>query len=292
MAAWFAPFSDTAKVVYGPVDDAESSLQDRTMQGVSAGVREIVDEFLRGTEGASAIDRGNIAIDIFTNIPDQVDPAVRSRIIERFAIAGAITREDFIDQDFLWWNQYTEVDPKFVNLTPPAGYTHLANQKALEQLSDFYKTYTEPRKASVKELVKQADAKFKRNSEDWFAYFYVQVQKEYPQFTSRDVRNIQMAVSGRVMDFDIPEDWFDHPEKFFRQAFDEKVKILADLRRSNMKGLTFSDVRYQEAVRYLDSYVDILDAGFERQVAERITFLRVLEEGERRFNKSKQEGQS
>jgi hypothetical protein len=286
MATWFAPFADPSRVTYGPIDDAENSLQDRTMQGVSAGVREVVAEFLRGTEGASVIDRGNTAIDIYTNIPDQVDPAARSRVIERFHIGGAETIEDAIDQNYLWTTQYRDGDNTFVNLEVPK-YEHLSAQKTLEHLGDFYKSYTESRTASGREILKRVDAKFARNSEEWFAAFFVETKKAYPKFTSRDLRNIQSAVSGRVMDFDIPEEWFQKHDMFFAKLFDEKVKILKGLRNENMKGLSFADMFFQESMRYLDSYVDILDAGFERQVTERVTFLRVVEEGGKRYEASK-----
>ena len=38
------------------------------------------------------------------------------------------------------------------------------------------------------------------------------MQKVFPFFSSRDVRNIQSAISLRLTDFDLENDWFDNPE--------------------------------------------------------------------------------
>lgn len=280
--AWFQPINDPTKIVFAPIDDAENNLQDRSMQGVSAGVREVIGVFLRNTEGAYAIDRGNAQIHLYTNLPDQLDPAVRSRILERFAIDGATSEHDFIDQNHLWWRRYTAMDQHFINLRPPAGYTYLAAQQDLQNLGEFYKNYREAKESAVQEIVKKADNRAKRGTEDWFAALFVEAQKAYPFFTSRDVRNIQSAVSGRVMDFDLPDEWVEKPDVFFRQSFDRKEAMIMDCMKQNMKGLTFGDVWREEAVRYLDSFVRILDVGFERQVSERIQTMRVYETAEKR----------
>ena len=103
MMAWMSALKDPTKIIYAPIDDAENNLEDRSRQGVSAGVREVIAVFLRNTEGAYAIHRGNALIQLFTNIPDQIDKAVMSRINDRAYIGGATTREDFLDQDYLWY---------------------------------------------------------------------------------------------------------------------------------------------------------------------------------------------
>jgi hypothetical protein len=91
---WFKPMQDTNKIIFAPVDDAENNLEERTRKGVSAGVRELIGVFLRNTEGAYAINNGNRLISLFTNIPDQIDKAVLSRIQSRVQMDGATTVED------------------------------------------------------------------------------------------------------------------------------------------------------------------------------------------------------
>lgn len=288
MLAWFKTNLDPSKIVYAPIDDAENNLEDRTRQGVSAGVREVIGVFLRNTEGAYAVDRGNALIPLFTNLAEQIDPAVRSRIVDRFQIDGARTGYDFVDQNYLWSKQYRELDGGFINLRAPKGYEHLSAQKPMANLGEFYQEYAEPRERIVKELVAAADKAVKdRASEDWFAELLTQTCGHYEMFSSRDVRNIQSAVSGRVMDFDLPDDWIDHPDKFFRKPFDEKHTLLKGLMKENMKGLRFSDVLFQESIRYLDSYSRIADAEFEREVKRRIDSLRVEKEALSRFEKGR-----
>lgn len=285
MVEWFRPLSDPSKIVYAPIDDAESNFRNRTHQGISAGVQEVIGVFLRNTEGAYAIDRGNTAIHLFTNLADQIDPAVLSRVLERFYIGGAQTREDFLDQDFIWWKTYRAMDEKFISLGDPPKYDYLAHQKAASSLGSFYKDYTEPKEAVVRELLLRADTHEKRGTQAWFSALYVETKKEYKLFTSRDVRNIQSAVSSRIIDFNLPKEWLEKPEQFFQKPFDEKTKLLIGLVKENMGTLKFGDVRFQEAIRYLDSMVRISDTGFERAVTEEMNRLKVVVEARGRFDR-------
>ena len=52
MVKWMKPLQDPTKLIFAPIDDAENNLQERTAQGVSAGVKEVIGVFLRYTEGA------------------------------------------------------------------------------------------------------------------------------------------------------------------------------------------------------------------------------------------------
>ncbi|WP_345189914.1 hypothetical protein [Algibacter agarivorans] len=51
------------------------------------------------------------------------------------------------------------------------------------------------------------------------------MQKAFPFFSSRDVRNIQSAVSLRFTDFDLEEDWFKNPEVYFKQDYQTKFNM-------------------------------------------------------------------
>ena len=91
----------------------ENNLQERTAQGVSAGVKEVIGVFLRYTEGAYAVNYGNSSIGLFTNLPEMLDKAVISRVQGRFKIDGARTTNDFLDQDYLWWRKLDDTMPRF-----------------------------------------------------------------------------------------------------------------------------------------------------------------------------------
>lgn len=282
MLAWMKPLRDPSKVIYAPVDDAENNLEDRTRQGVSAGVREVIAVFLRNTEGAYAVNHGNAAIELFTNLPDQLDKAVLSRIMDRFYIGGAQTPEDFMDQDYLWWQSYEAMSPGFVDAKKPK-YKFLEQQSLVKNLSRVYEGISEPTDERVRRIFEKTRAKHGYNEHAFFGAFFADVKKEFPLFTSRDVRNIQQAVAARVMDFDLEPEWLQNPEVFFRKDYDTRKNMLIELMKANMKGMKFSEVRLQETIRYLDSMVRIISAGRERQLAQMLEQMDLRREAEREF---------
>ena len=279
---WMKPLRDPGKIVYAPVDDAENNLEDRTRQGVSAGVREVVSVFLRNTEGAYAVNHGNSVIELFTNLPEQLDKAVLSRIMDRFYIGGAMTREDFIDQDFLWWKRFKEIDPDFINLTDPQDYEFLSRQKLAGSISQVYESPDKPSEERIRIVFDKVSRKYKPTEHDFFAHFFYSVKQEYPFFTSRDVRNIQAAVNERIMDFDFDPQWLDDPAMFFLKDYDAKKEMILELMKENMKGLSFSQIRLQETIRYLDSLSKIVFAEEDRKLDEMVSQMLLQEKAVRR----------
>ena len=61
-----------------------------------------------------------------------------SRIRDRFYIGGAMTPEDFLDQDYLWWRKFREMAPDFINMEDPPDHVYLAGQQSAQSLSDIY----------------------------------------------------------------------------------------------------------------------------------------------------------
>ena len=53
--------------------------------------------------------------------------------------------------------------------------------------------------------------------------------------------------------------------------------------KANMKGLSFSDIRRQEVVRYLDNVATIADTDFKRKVDQRLHEMNVQMEARKRF---------
>jgi hypothetical protein len=267
-AEWFRPMQDTTKIVFAPIDDAENNLEERTRQGVSAGVREFIGVFLRNTEGAYAVNHGNKLISLFTNIPDQLDKAVLSRIQYRVAIDGAKSQEDFLDQDYLWWRKFDQLMPGFVGMKDPEGYRYLAAQEPVRSLGAIESgpySFKEDGIREVYELtLRQADP----NEHRFFGLFYTEVMARYPFFSSRDLRNIQKAVDARVIDVDFPESWMEHPEEFFRKDYDSKLHMLRDLIRSNLGSLSFAELRLREALNYLETALRIHASGRERDIEQ------------------------
>ena len=265
---WFRPMQDKNKIIFAPVDDAENNLEERTRKGVSAGVRELIGVFLRNTEGAYAINNGNRLISLFTNIPDQIDKAVLSRIQSRVSMDGATTKEDFIDQDYIWWKKYGKMMPDFVDAIAPKNYEFMEAQKELTSLNSVFNKEYEFVNEEVKDIFDSTLSQLDPKSHDFFGSFYQNVLKKYSFFSSRDLRNIQKAVDSRIIDFDMPEEWWDDSSLFFKQGYDTKMEMLKKLTIDNMGELTFSEIRLREALFYIDTAVRINNTGLNREIDE------------------------
>lgn len=283
MVQWMKPLQDPTRLIFAPIDDAENNLQERTAQGVSAGVKEVIGVFLRYTEGAYAVNYGNSSIGLFTNLPEMLDKAVISRVQARFKIDGARTIPDFIDQDYLWWHKLEKTMPGFVNMNGPGDYDYLSAQSLAKNLGEILEKAEKPSEERVLEIYEKAENKHKDTEHLFYAELYKNIQKEFAFFSSRDIRNIQSAVSLRLTDFDLPKDWFESPETYFKQDYDTKYGMLQELMKTNMKGLNFSDIRRQEVVRYLDNVATIADTDFKRKVDQRIHELNIQREARNRF---------
>lgn len=285
MVEWMKPMQDPTKLIFAPIDDAENNLQERTAQGVSAGVKEVIGVFLRYTEGAYAVNYGNSSVGLFTNLPEMLDKAVISRVQGRFKIDGARTENDFIDQDYIWWKKFEKTMPDFVNMQDPSGYNYLADQGFVKSMGDVLNSIEKPTENRVLEAYEKAEKLHKTNEHAFFAGLYKEIQNIFPFFSSRDVRNIQSAISLRLTDFDLEQDWFDNPEIYFKKDYETKFNMLQELMKSNMKGLNFSDIRRQEVVRYLDNVATIADTDFKRKVDARINQMNIDLKAREQFGK-------
>jgi len=285
MVEWMKPLQDPTRLIFAPIDDAENNLQERTAQGVSAGVKEVIGVFLRYTEGAYAVNYGNSSIGLFTNLPEMLDKAVISRVQGRFKIDGARNEHDFIDQDHLWWRKLEKTMPDFVNMTNPSDYNYLDAQQMAKNLGEVLQQFDKPTEERVLDTFEKVEKTYKHNEHMFYANLYTEIQKIFPFFSSRDVRNIQKAVSLRLTDFDLEKDWFENPEVYFKKDYETKFGMLQELMRENMKGLDFSDIRRQEVIRYLDNVATIADTDFKRKVDARVNQLNIDIEARKQFEK-------
>ncbi len=284
MVEWMKPMQDPTKLIFAPIDDAENNLQERTAQGVSAGVKEVIGVFLRYTEGAYAVNYGNSSIGLFTNLPEMLDKAVISRVQGRFKIDGARTENDFLDQDYIWWKKFDKTIPDFVNMQNPENYQFLKDQGLAKSMGEILDAAGKPSEERVLQAYDKAEKLHKTNHHLFFASLYKEIQQIFPFFSSRDVRNIQSAISLRLTDFDLEQDWFENPETYFKQNYETKFNMLQELMKSNMKGLDFSEIRRQEVVRYLDNVATIADTDFKRKVDARVNQLNIDLEARKSFN--------
>ena len=285
MVEWMKPLQDPSKLIFAPIDDAENNLQERTAQGVSAGVKEVIGVFLRYTEGAYAVNYGNSSIGLFTNLPEMLDKAVISRVQGRFKIDGARTEHDFLDQDHLWWRKLDDTMPDFVNMKNPDNYQYLQDQGLAKNMGEILNKVDKPSEERVHVIYDKVEKQFKTSEHLFYANLYKDMQKVFPFFSSRDVRNIQSAISLRLTDFDLEQSWFENPEVYFKKDYLTKFNMLQELMRANMKGLDFSEIRRQEVVRYIDNVATIADTDFKRKVDARVDQLHIETEAREKFDK-------
>ena len=285
MVEWMKPLQDPSKLIFAPIDDAENNLQERTAQGVSAGVKEVIGVFLRYTEGAYAVNYGNSSIGLFTNLPEMLDKAVISRVQGRFKIDGARTEHDFLDQDHLWWRKLDATMPDFVNMKNPDNYQYLQDQGLAKNMGEILNKVDKPSEERVHAIYDKVEKQFKTSEHLFYANLYKDMQKVFPFFSSRDVRNIQSAISLRLTDFDLEQSWFENPEVYFKKDYQTKFNMLQELMRANMKGLDFSEIRRQEVVRYIDNVATIADTDFKRKVDARVDQLHIETEAREKFDK-------
>ena len=174
------------------------------------------------------------------------------------------------------------MDSSFVRMKAPAGYDYLSNQKSGVSLNEVVSNSNVPTESRVRRVFEKTVEQSKITEHKFFAELFAALKSEFPFFTSRDVRNIQRSIDGRVMDFELPSEWFENPETFFRQTYAVKKVMLTDLMKQNMKGLSFADIRLNETIRYLDNMVRIQDTGRERRITELATEFEIRREAERR----------
>ena len=173
--------------------------------------------------------------------------------------------------------------PGFVNMKNPSDYQYLSAQGWAKNLGEILSHTEKPTEERVLEIYEKTEVKHPTQEHAFYAELYQNIQKTFPFFSSRDIRNIQSAVSLRLTDFDLPKDWFEHPDVYFKKDYDSKFGMLQELMKSNMKGLSFSDIRRQEVIRYLDNVATIADTDFKRKVDQRVHELNVQLEARRIF---------
>jgi hypothetical protein len=268
--AWIRQHRNPGAIVYLVIDDGESNLEDRSRQGVSAGVREVIGVFLRETEGASAVPLGNSVIDIYTNLPEQLDPAVLSRVRERFELKGAQGVHDIADQMHLWWKGLKDLFPEELNgLTALDGYQLMSDQQLVFSGKKKTARYLEPQHEITKRALVAA-RKDARHPLMLVPALFAEFQQEVKGLSSRDFRNVTENAGIRFLDFDVPSTWFDNPTEFFDKSWDDRVGMLRELSRACCEGLQLHEVLLEEALRYLDVRAQIANLQFERDVKESV----------------------
>jgi hypothetical protein len=279
---WWEQYHRPDVVTLGLFDDAETHFENRTHRGVSEGVRGIIGVTLRRTEGATAIVRGNAAALWVTNLPEEMDPAILSRMRARVVLDGPVTVEDYLDYRHLWLKQYDDQEG-FVDLAHPTWHQYGKAQQQLASLNDSGELYEVPKHERMKHIFDAVVRDCSPDSAEFFARLDHAVAQEYGLWSARDIRNVQDAVAARIMDFDLEPEWLENPDLLVKKSYEEQRGMILELRNRNMGGIAFSTMLRQEYAQYLDVFADIADKQYEREVQEEMRRQRVYNDAMKRL---------
>jgi hypothetical protein len=270
MTEWMRRFSDTSRIIYGVIDDAEGVLKNVEGNRSAESTEGIISVFLTFTEGAAASRKLNWLLDVLTNLPEKIYQPVMSRIQDKYDIEGAITVEDFLDQDWLWRQKIAEQDKAFDDMKDPESHVYMGTQGHLVNLSALYdKEPIEPREGTLRKIFEAVRKEFHEDEHMFYAQVFAKIKEAFPtSFSSRDVRNIQVAINNRRTDFDVDPLWLEKREAFADKPFDERVRMLRACQQDALKGLTLKTCRLQETVRYLNVLLSIPENARQREVNE------------------------
>jgi hypothetical protein len=273
---WWQHLMNPKAIIVAPVDDAEAVYLDRREQSSSEGSKMIVMSHLRLTEGSTALTRGNVLQPHATNNADMIDPAVFSRYQARVSVPGAQTANDVMDQMRMWGDGLNKKagNRTLIDLSWPQDYAHLSDQGRVskeEQEATKREALVRFKNVEVAKIWDEVNKgkPLKVNSYDLYGQFFVALRKRFPQFTSRDIRNITVSATSRLFGFDFPPEWLATRQAFIEKDYDTKKKMILDAALQYQKGLTVDQVLFQVMVQYTDTTIEMLDSGRRHRIQKR-----------------------
>jgi len=282
--AWFKPILHLHDhLIFASIDDAESNFQNRSDQGVSSGVKEVISVALTSIEGATAIDKGNNLIYMYTNLPGIIDPAVKSRVQKSTHMAGAVTMNDYMDLDYICLiKPFEELMPGFIDITPPKNYKYMSDQNLAEGIKAEYASRQKSDVEFISQMIDDAKKLYHPKSADFFGYMDEVMSKKFI-YRARGKRNIQSAVKTRLFDFETPDTWMSDADVFFKQDYDTKKGMIIEKMREFLGGKSFADIYQEETIFYYSNLARIADEEFERRVEAGVEQRRLAEAVEKRL---------
>jgi len=248
---------DPAGIGFGTVDDVDQVCGSRNDRHASAGALEVTAVLMQELAGPGTIVRGNATFGLFSNYPEKVDDALRQRAQARFLVEGPRTREDLSDLLVLLLGEVA-------GLENGEGYTPFATQQIRKVIRARYQEFDEPKAAALRGIFEEHTRGGPIDTWIEFGAYLEALQAHDERFTGRAIKNITDAVRFRAMDFDLPEEWFEDPARFFARPYETKLAMLGELR-----GEVTPQMMLQEIHRYADAEARYGDAEATRALDER-----------------------
>jgi energy-coupling factor transporter ATP-binding protein EcfA2 len=262
---------DPGAIGFGTVDDIDQIAGKRGDRQSSAGQQEVTAVLMEAFSGANTVVRGNCTFGMFSNYPENVDDALRQRAGARFLVDGPQSREDYIDILALLLGKRHEI---------PLGEHELyAAQEIRRAVARSFEGHARPREEGLLRVWERVERETgKLDTIARLGSYLKAIQEADPRFTGRAIKNITDAVKVRAMDFELPDEWMEEPELFLFKPYDEKLAMIADMRRP----ITVEMV-VQEINRYADSEFRYADKSDEAAIEAMVRDFGRQEEARRRY---------
>jgi energy-coupling factor transporter ATP-binding protein EcfA2 len=250
---------------FGTIDDIDQVAARRSDDRASAGQQEITGVLMDAFGGAATVVRGNCSFGMFSNYPENVDDALRQRAGARWLVDGPQTREDYIDIFVLLAGRNHKI--------PLGDHELFAAQEIQRAVDTTYESHARPHEENLLAIHERfmKERGQPKSLADIGAYLHM-IKEVEPRFTGRAIKNVTDAVKMRAMDIELPDDWFETPERFMRKTYDEKKAMIEELR-----GPFTMDMVMQEVNRYADSEFRYSDRADDAAVKKMVRDARLRE---------------
>ena len=266
---------DPNVIGFGTIDDIDQLAGVRGDRQSSAGQLEITAVLMESFAGANTIVRGNCTFGMFSNYPENVDPALRQRAGARFLVDGPKSKEDYIDILHLLIGKNHDI--------PTGKHELFAAQQIKKAVAESYEGHSRPHEEGLIKVFDQTAKKIgKLDTIAKLGSYLNAIQDVDSSFTGRAVKNITDAVKVRAMDFELPDDWMEKPDLFLLKDYDTKKTMIADL----SVPITI-DMVLQEINRYADSEFRYADKSDEIAIENMVRDFGRQEEAKKRYLKGK-----
>ena len=266
---------DPTVIGFGTIDDIDQVAGKRGDRQSSAGQQEVTAVFMGAFAGANTVVRGNCTFGMFSNFPENVDDALRQRAGARFLVDGPQSRADYIDILALLLGK---------NHAIPVGDADLfASQEIKKAVSASYAGYAVPHEDGLRQVWDRVARDLgPLDTVAKLGTYLTAIKGADARFTGRAVKNITDAVKVRAMDFELPDEWMEHPDLFLFKSYDDKVALIRGL----MQPMTV-DMVIQEINRYADSEFRYADKSDEVAISGMVRDFGRSEEAKRRYLEGK-----
>ena len=263
---WITEFMDPRYATFGIGDEFEQVVPDHGDSDSSEGQKGVGTAFLKAWDGVSTIARGDSIFVWMTNYIEIIDKAWLSRTNGRAYVGGAETLDDYIRFLVLMLRNVNTNFPGLINITSIDWDMNLR----APQVPDTLHVDVDPSE-TVEELYRKAQALHDNERDVQFlATFFWLVKKRFKAFSFRSCKNAIEAVTAKVADFEVPEEFVSNPGMYAERQFEEKQGLVADLARAHVKeqGVDFSTMLNESACYFANEALRVGDVQHRRAVEE------------------------